>query len=754
MGYIRPMKCFRSLALAVLLLSTAFGLHSQSMPSGLRLWFRADTLTTLVNGSVSRWGSLVGGHVALAQPGTGLTPDKIGPRTAIAFANSAFFKAPSIFPVQRDYTMYVVFNWNGVHAANNLVSGMNRAFFTSAPGVTSVLHNGDFSRLSTSSRAVSGPTVLRVRHSDETGRTSISHNNVLTSNDVIPSNIDSVVFIGAYQAGNGLNGSIGEVLVFERSLTPAEELQVEVYLHNRFEIVRTPDPPKPVIEFVQMPRSLEVIDARAGLAVRGVVISDSLDIVSIDLRKDGTTIASKTYAQPKVGDTIFCSAEVKQELISYSATVVSKKLGKPRADTMLSATDIVPGIVFTVTGQSNSIFGDGSLPISVWARTFGGNFSQSSADTNYARSTATGNGGGNNVGAWALGLQNSMAEQLRTASMCISGGVGGTRIEQHLPDVNNRLNLGTIYGSWLYRVIKSGAREKIRWLFWYQGESNHDEDNYAVHFDNLRMAWKKDLPNLQYIVVVQIRPGCAGPRHAKLRDEQRQLQDRYSDVIVHAAGGLPGHDGCHYAGVGYTTLSQQLFEIYRRNELSMQPGVYRASPTPRTASLVRLPSKGRQEVRISFVHGGDLMMTSDALIGGTLRTASQAWFANNTSSLHPSTVRVDGSQVTLEFPYDPPISVISYVPDYTYDDGSTVFQGPWLTSLAGVGALSFHNLPMTTTDVDDEPLDVADHTQVLRQVVDLTGCVVATTPEERDRLPSGAYLLIYAHSVRKVFLVR
>lgn len=748
------MSNFSSFVLATLILSSVSCLRSQTMPAGLRLWFRADTLTTLVNGAVSRWGSLVGGHVAIAQPGTGLTPDVIGSRAAIAFANSAYFKAPSIFPVQRDYTLYVVFKWNGVHAANNLVSGVNRAFYTSAPGVTSVLHNADFSRLSTSSRAVSGPTVLRVRHTDETGRTSISHNNVQTSDDVIPGNIDSVVFIGAYAGGNGLNGAIGEIMLFERSLTPSEELLVETYLHRRFEITRTPEPPKPVIEFLQAPRTLEVIEAEAGLTVRGVVISDSLEDISIDLRRDGKSVASKTYTKPTAGDTIVCRTEVEQALVAYSAIVTTRRKGSNRADTMLAATEIVPGIVFAVNGQSNSIFGDGSLPISVWARTFGGNFSQGAADTNYARSSATGNGGGNNVGAWALGLQNSMAEQLGTASLCISGGVGGTRIEQHLPDVNNRLNLRTIYGSWLYRVIKSGVRERIRWMFWYQGESNHDEDNYAVHFDNLRMAWKRDLPNLQYIVVVQIRPGCAGPRHAKLRDDQRLLQVFYPDVIVHAAGGLPGHDGCHYTSVGYTTLSQQLFEIYRRNELSMQPGIFRASPTPRSVSLVRLPAANRQEVRISFDHGGDLMMSTDALIGGKLRMAKDAWFVNNTATIHPTAVRVSGSDVFLEFPYEPAISTVSYVPDYTYDDGATVFQGPWLTSRSGAGALSFHNLPMTTTDVPDDHHDVTAQHGELRQIVDLTGRVLGSSNEDLERLPAGTYILVHANVIRKICLIR
>jgi hypothetical protein len=61
---------------------------------------------------------------------------------------------------------------------------------------------------------------------------------------------------------------------------------------------------------------------------------------------------------------------------------------------------------------------------------------------------------------------------------------------------------------------------------------------------------------------------------------------------------------------------------------------------------------------------------------------------------------------------------------------------------------------MTTTDVDDDSHYSTERTEELRQIVDMTGRIVATTPEERDRLPSGAYLVIYAHSVRKVYIVR
>lgn len=726
---------------------------AQSLPPGLRLWLRADTLTTVSNGVVQKWGSIVGGHTATAQPGAGLTLGKINNRPAIEFANSAYYSAPSVFPVRRDYTMYLVFHWNGVHAANNMVSGQNRAFFTNAPGVPTVLHNGDFGRLGVSSQTLSGPTVIRVVHTDSSGRTRIALNNEHVSDDLLPRNVDSTIFLGAYQGGYGLNGSIAEVLIFDRNMSPAEQITVEKYLHDRYAIKRAAEPPQPVVRFLTIPRSLEVADASAGLTVRGVIISDSLEEIKIDILREGESIASRTYPKPNMGDTVACQAKIRQELASFSTVVTARRLGGTVSDTMVKSTDIVPGIVFAVNGQSNSIFGDASLPISIWARTFGGNFSQAASDTNYMRSTATGNGGGNNVGAWALSIQNAMADQLKTASLCISGGVGGTRIEQHLPDESNRLNLSTIYGSWLYRVIKSGSRERISWMFWYQGESNHDDDNYTVHFEKLRAAWKQDLPNLRYIVVVQIRPGCAGPSHAKLREDQARLQDTYPDVIVHAAAGLPGHDGCHYSGIGYSTLAEQLFDVYQRNSDFDRKETYRSSPRPTKFTLENNPQKKSQTVAISFDGDADLIMTSDALIGGNIRRAADAFFANGQGAFHPTSVSVGPkNQLNLVFSDAITVRSVSYVPDYTYDDG-TVFQGPWLMTRAGVGALSFHARQFDVTSAGDDPESPTD-TDSLQEIVDLTGRVVGTSAEELQLLPTGAYLIRYARSAGKIYMVR
>lgn len=667
---------------------------------------------------------------------------RINGKSSISFDGASYFRAPSIFPVKRSYTLYIVVEWSGIHSANNMVSGQNRALFTNAPGVPTILHNGDFNRLSISSRALSGPTVLRVNHVDSTGVTTIALNNAETSRDILPQNADSVIYIGAYQQGYAFNGSIAEILLFDSSLAPPEAAAVESYLHARYGIARTPDPVPPAVRWLRAPRNLEVVESGGLVELEGVVASDTVSRVSITVRRDTVVVRQRELGGLSRGSVLRDSVAITGDLASWSVLVATQSV-RGIIDTALHVQDIAPGIVFAVNGQSNSIFGDGTLPSTPWARTFGGNFSQRPSDTAFTLSNPTTSGGGSSVGAWPFQLQQALTTQFRLASVCINGGVGGTRIEAHLPDPMNRLNLSTIYGSWLYRIIKSGSREKIRWLFWYQGESNSSSDDYVALFDTLRRAWKADLPNLATIVVVQIRPGCAGPGHAELRDEQRRLQDRYPDVIVHAASGLPGHDGCHYSGVGYATLSQQLFDLYRRTELSTQPGRVHLSPTIEEAISV-----SDSVVRVRFKDADQLMMTSDLIINGAKRRAVDAWFADDIPTLHPRSVSIQGATVTLVFPRS--VTRVSYVPDYAYDDAKTIYQGPWLVTASGVGALSFHNAPVIVASVNGGPSDpVFDEGEF--EVYDVTGRFIAATLEG---LPSGAYICRSKTGVRKIVTTR
>jgi len=692
----------RYICLALSLFLSLSQASTQIPKDGVRLWLRADTLASFITrpgGSeqLATWGSLAGGYTCPVITGGVITKKPINGKPALLFNGTSYLEGPSVFPVGSDYTLYLVFDWNGVHSANNMISGQSRALFTSQPGQATLLHSGDFNNLLMSKSAFSGPTIIKVTYVEKTRQAVISYNGKEMASGQIPVNIDSIIYVGAYRGGYCLNGSLAEVLLFNKVHAASERLVIEDYLYKRYSITQFREPPQPPVTVVQAPRNMSVLEPNTPHDIIYRVNTANVRSVVVRTETYGLPVQVKTY-DVTVGSIKIIPWTSAPAGFNGSSIIVMADTGSPLLDTVYVANDIVSGEAFTVTGQSNSIFGDATILPSAFARTFGKNSSSSASDTVYYASKADGNGGGAHVGAWGLHLQNAMADQMQTPSLCINGGVGGTRIEQHLPDANNRLNRATIYGSWLYRIIKSGRQNDIRWLFWYQGESNHGTEDYIKLFGQLYDAWKADLPKLEYVVVVQIRPGCAGPNHAKLRDEQRRLELIYPNVIVHAASGLPAHDGCHYGGQGYGALGTQLFDIFRVNELGMQPGVYRTAPMIQQAVALSPTT-----IRVNFSRAEGLRMTSDVLVGNVVRRPVDAWFANNDGKLHPTSVRTEGASVVLSF--SRPVTSVSYVPDYAYDDGSTVFQGPWLVNGNGIGALSFHDVPVVTTDIRDDQAD-------------------------------------------------
>lgn len=134
--------------------------------------------------------------------------------------------------------------------------------------------------------------------------------------------------------------------------------------------------------------------------------------------------------------------------------------------------------------------------------------------------------------------------------------------------------------------------------------------------------------------------------------------------------------------------------------------------------------------------------------------------------LHPEYVNVQDNSVTLRF--SKPVTSVSYVPDYAYDDGVTVFQGPWLVNADGVGALTFHNVAVTTTDVFDEqePGHSASERVIIQQsalpshyllrsaqsLFDISGQSYSTSAESLQTLSPGMYTAI-VNSYPRCFVV-
>lgn len=693
---------------SLLLLATT-ALTAQIPSEGLRTWWRADRGVTTDNGAlVSSWTSADGGAaaaVATEQARPTLVANAVNGHPVVRFnGSSTYLDGPQTFPVDTDYTLYIVARIGSLPGANNMLSGDRRAFWLNSADRPRVLHAADFGQQAVSDVGMFTDrfSVVRVSFRRSTSTVSMFVNNMRGAIDApVPVNDDPKIYIGAFQRGNVFNGDIAEILVYGRTLTPDEITRVDTTLHRRYAIPRALDPRPPSVVFDRVPKPLALVPMGQPLRCQGAVVDPSVRRVVMTL--DSSTVPSThtaTWERATSPDSTFSVTWPLEVGLHTYRCIVTITFDDGRVDTIVNAPDIVCGEVIAVNGQSNSIWPDPTLTPSPWARTFGSNAGSSASDTAFYRSVTQGAGGGPNVGAWGAYLQGRIAEDLGIPTCVINGGVGGTRIEQHFPDPVNRTNLGTIYGSWLYRLRLSGLASHVRWLFWYQGESNAGSDRYDELFATLYRAWHEDLPNLERIVVIQIRPGCGGADHALLRDAQRRLEDMYPDVYVHAAAGLPGHDGCHYQPVGYQTLGEQLYRIHKMARLSMGPMFPGTAPRLDRAEVV-LQQDRVPEVHVHMRRGNGLHMTSDTMVDGGMRRATDAFFFDRDPSARPRSVTVRGDTLILMVGDGPVPTSVSYVPDTHYPGTTTVYQGPWLVNVDGVGALTFHDVPLTAVGVQD-----------------------------------------------------
>ena len=60
------------------------------------------------------------------------------------------------------------------------------------------------------------------------------------------------------------------------------------------------------------------------------------------------------------------------------------------------------------------------------------------------------------------------------------------------------------------RAIKAGVANKVKGIFWYQGESDCDTSslNYENRFNLIYNAWHQDFNSNLKIYLIQTRPGC------------------------------------------------------------------------------------------------------------------------------------------------------------------------------------------------------------------------------------------------------
>ncbi len=236
-----------------------------------------------------------------------------------------------------------------------------------------------------------------------------------------------------------------------------------------------------------------------------------------------------------------------------------------------TADDLLCGDAYLIEGQSNAVSTDwGSDTVDdaphPWVRSFGS--MEGSLEPAWG-SAVRREGGKHQIGYWGMNLARHLVDTHQIPICILNGAVGGTRIDQHLPNLANRPDPATIYGRLLARVRAARLTHGIRAVLWHQGEADQGADGpdggygsetYRANFHELSAHWQRDMPNIGHIFLFQIWPNaCSQGGTAasdRLRDIQRTLPRDFARMSVMSTLGIRPEGGCHYPAAGYAEMAR------------------------------------------------------------------------------------------------------------------------------------------------------------------------------------------------------
>lgn len=750
----------RIAALAALVAAISVIEGRAQVPSAPIMWFRADSGIVRTGDTVLQWRN-VGTAGGAAQPTAQnlrplYAPNGMGARPAVHFeGRGQFLQCPSAFPTNRDYTKIVVARFADYSAVNNILSsGSVHAFWLGATKYPKMFHSGTFVDSYTPVRDNGNILMAQFEHAALEGTVFVNGSFGARGVTTV-ANTDNTLLIGSHAGGYVMNGHVAEALIYDRLLTRAEREAVEDYLSAKYSIPL--DRPDTQRVFSSFPAHYQFYarDANdsAAMPIAGTVRARGFDSIRVDVYRDGGFW--KSAAQPLLytaGGAAFALAPtIYARPVFFGVRVVLVRRG---VDSLIASRDsIICGDVILITGQSNSTPGDASATYSnPFCRSFGTNTGYTrydGSDTLFGASTATSGGysGRWHAGIWGLRLQQLMLERMSLPTCLVNGGVGGSSIEINLRNEASPLDPNSIYGRTLYRMRKSGLHGKVRYMFWYQGESNGIE-NYYNNFKALHAAWRQDYPALERSYVIQIRPGCAqNVTHGDLRELQRTLGDSLPGITAFAPTGVPGHDGCHYSPAGYRVLAEQLYRLVARDFYGSDDTIEVESPNIRRAWY---STAARDEITLRFQDDQRMVWPADSVIGDVLRVMKDQFFLDDSVGAVLDG-RAEGATIKLRLKAPSAATRITYVPPVAYAGTTYIYEGPWLANSRGVGAFTFKDVPIRTSasgvDIDPDapapkiaivpnPADrsatltigIERRTDAALEIVDVAGRVLSTRP--------------------------
>ena len=378
----------------------------------------------------------------------------------------------------------------------------------------------------------------------------------------------------------------------------------------------------------------------------------------------------------------------------------------------LVADSVVCGDAYIITGQSNS-HPSSTLSIftSPYCRSFGvktGYEPYTEDDKKVRWGRASGNCPGltdevggwfiknpYGVGVWGMELSRLIVEQYKVPVCIINGGSGSSSIEENMlyPE---QPSLETSFGRLAYRVDQAGLKDKIKAIFWHQGESNsNDVEGYKAYFDNFKQLfadWNRVYTGLEKVYLFQLHPGCGREfkRYGnELREIQNQIAKSHEMIEIMSTVGVIGHDGCHFSYQGYIEFANRMLPLVSRDFYEGKTDKIITPPKLLTAFF-----SSDKEVVLSFDQ--PIVAEEKRVVNGNTYFLKDQFFFKTASEddfipVNVKSLLVDANRVTLELGDAAPFDFITYLPSKFYAGTKEIYNGPWLMgSENGFGALSFH----------------------------------------------------------------
>ena len=439
-------------------------------------------------------------------------------------------------------------------------------------------------------------------------------------------------------------------------------------------------------------------DKNEGTLYYNGTLDQAADSVFLKVYADDKLIKTETV-KPAADHSYSLTAKLKAGLIKYKVEFGTKTGGSEKL--VQTVGNLVCGDAYLIDGQSNALALDTSEQspneTSEWIRSYGGPGGRGDC-TDWARDRFA-NGKRQNLwcspfwrgpdkaalGWWGMDLAKKLLASQKMPICIIQAAEGGTRIDEHMPNATDPVDLKTLYGHMLWRLRNARLTHGIRAVLWHQGEADQGSDGpdngygsvtYQRYFLDMSAAWKQDMPNIRHYYVFQIWPnGCGqGGGHGDLlREKQRTLSRLYSNLDVMSTLGIKPGGGCHYPLTGWSEFARLMQPLIERDFYG------RKVPEPITAPDLKqayYASGAKDAIILEF---DQPVIWLDALAGQ---------FYLDDAKDQVATGSVSGNVITLKLKAPATAGKITYLKELNWNQNDLIF------GKNGIAALTFCDVPI------------------------------------------------------------